>query len=302
MFSRPNLVRSGSMDSTGSASSSRRQFDMTSILPSYMDDAINECLGDEEDAVLFFALEWTDPSDDEVIDEVDDVDPTKIIEHRINEERFSAFENHSSWLDAMEKIKETNNVNNKKLIDRVTLQQCFDTFTKPERLDEHNMWYCSNCKDHVRAMKTMQLWKLPNILVVHLKRFEFKQHHGFRRDKLDTLVDFPLEGLDMNQHCSTTYSSSSSSSPDCFINDHIPAIYDCFAVTNHFGSMGFGHYTAFARKWNELNVNEISSSSLCTNWVLFDDASVRNIANDKAKDVVVSQAAYVLFYRRRIFN
>ena len=23
-------------------------------------------------------------------------------------------------------------------------------------------------------------------------------------------------------------------------------IYDCYAISNHFGNMGFGHYTAFA--------------------------------------------------------
>jgi len=24
-------------------------------------------------------------------------------------------------------------------------------------------------------------------------------------------------------------------------------LYDCFAVSNHFGSMGFGHYTAYVK-------------------------------------------------------
>ena len=26
-------------------------------------------------------------------------------------------------------------------------------------------------------------------------------------------------------------------------------LYDLFAVCNHFGRMGFGHYTAYARDW-----------------------------------------------------
>jgi len=41
-----------------------------------------------------------------------------------------------------------------------------------ETLDEANKRYCNRCKDHVMASKTLQVWSLPEILVVHLKRFE----------------------------------------------------------------------------------------------------------------------------------
>jgi hypothetical protein len=29
-------------------------------------------------------------------------------------------------------------------------------------------------------------------------------------------------------------------------------LYDLFAVCNHFGRMGFGHYTAYARDWMDM--------------------------------------------------
>ena len=132
-------------------------------------------------------------------------------------------------------------------------------------------------------MKTMELWRLPNVLIVHLKRFEFK--HALRRDKLDTLVDFPLDRLDMTKHCASHGSSS-------FVDDKVPAIYDCFAVVNHFGRMGFGHYTAYARSWDETCISD--------NWALFDDSSVREVGDGRG--TVVSPAAYVLLYRRRTFN
>ena len=48
-----------------------------------------------------------------------------------------------------------------------------------------------------------------------------------------------------------------------------------------------GHYTAFAREWNELG--EMGR------WSLFDDSTVSLVHGNN----VVSQAAYVLFYRRR---
>jgi len=166
----------------------------------------------------------------------------------------------------------------------VTLDQCFQTFTRPERLDENNMWYCNQCKKHVRALKTMELWRLPNVLVVHLKRFEFK--HALRRDKLDTFVDFPLDGLDMSQYCGKSMDNEKS-----FVQDDTCAMYDLFAVTNHFGRLGFGHYTAFARSWDESGMGR-------DGWALFDDSSVRR----EVETNIVTPAAYVLFYRRRAFN
>lgn len=212
---------------------------------------------------------------------------------RIEEQRFNAFSVHPSFPEGMRKERAMNAANG------VTLDQCFETFTKPERLDEHNMWYCSNCKEHVRALKTMELWRLPNILVVHLKRFEFR--NGFRRDKLTTLVDFPLNGLDMSQHCAKWRNEndySGSTLPEqLYVDDSVPAVYDLFGVVNHYGRMGFGHYTAFARKWDE--------ADLSNDWALFDDSSVRSVGDGRGAngvDGVVSPAAYVLFYRRRTFN
>jgi Ubiquitin carboxyl-terminal hydrolase len=31
-------------------------------------------------------------------------------------------------------------------------------------------------------------------------------------------------------------------------------LYDLFAVTNHYGRLGFGHYTSFARDWTEMYI------------------------------------------------
>ena len=47
----------------------------------------------------------------------------------------------------------------------------------------------------VQAHKKLDLWDLPEILVIHLKRFSYS--HRFR-DKIDALVEFPLEGLDLS--------------------------------------------------------------------------------------------------------
>jgi len=50
--------------------------------------------------------------------------------------------------------------------------------------------FCPRCRLHCRATKEMSLWRLPRILVVHLKRFSFANF--LLRDKIEDLVEFPL--------------------------------------------------------------------------------------------------------------
>lgn len=49
------------------------------------------------------------------------------------------------------------------------------TFLHPEQLDAEDSWYCGSCKQHVQADKKLDLWSLPDVLVVHLKRFSYSR-------------------------------------------------------------------------------------------------------------------------------
>jgi len=49
--------------------------------------------------------------------------------------------------------------------------------------------YCPVCKRHEQATKKFDIWQLPRVLVIHLKRFSYTRYW---RDKLDTSVDFPI--------------------------------------------------------------------------------------------------------------
>lgn len=49
--------------------------------------------------------------------------------------------------------------------------------------------YCPSCKQHQLATKKLDLWTLPETLIIHLKRFSYTK---FSREKLDTLVEFPI--------------------------------------------------------------------------------------------------------------
>jgi ubiquitin carboxyl-terminal hydrolase 4/11/15 len=124
----------------------------------------------------------------------------------------------------------------------IALDDCLDEFEKEEILSEQDTWYCPRCKEHRRASKKFDLWKTPDILVVHLKRFSSS---GWRRDKLDILVDFPVDGLDLTKRVVDKETGKQE-------------IYDLIAVDDHWGGLGGGHYTAFAKnfvdgEWYEYN-------------------------------------------------
>ena len=57
---------------------------------------------------------------------------------------------------------------------------------------------------------------------------------GVKRNKLNTLIDFPIKGLDMSCHILPRNSA-------CDVPDH--QIYDLYGVCNHYGNMLGGHYT-----------------------------------------------------------
>jgi hypothetical protein len=61
----------------------------------------------------------------------------------------------------------------------VTIQDCFSEFEKTEILDQDNMWYCKKCKEHKQAQKKFQLYRVPPVFVVSLKRFkQSKRSYG----------------------------------------------------------------------------------------------------------------------------
>lgn len=167
----------------------------------------------------------------------------------------------------------------------VTLDQCLEAFTTAEQLDAADSWYCSKCKDHVRANKKLDLWTLPEVLVVHLKRFSCSR---MWRDKLDCAVEFPLEGLDLSRYLLqqqvvvVTGAPEKKSTPSTQADAPAP-LYDLYAVSNHYGGLGGGHYTAYCRMPDN------------GKWYCFDDSHVSEIDADSVR----SPAAYVLFYRRR---
>ena len=114
----------------------------------------------------------------------------------------------------------------------------------------------------------MEVYRAPEVLIIHLKRFSHSRSMMGAR-KVSELVDFPINGLNM--------------APFLIDKKQKKVIYDLYAVSNHFGGMGGGHYTAYAKNF----VHE--------KWYNFDDSDVSKASSSDC----ISKAAYVLFYKLR---
>ncbi|KAJ8363475.1 hypothetical protein SKAU_G00123060 [Synaphobranchus kaupii] len=187
-----------------------------------------------------------------------------------------------------------------------TLDECFQLYTKEEsRLPDQSApgtmrrsvedlapddaWKCPHCKQLQQGMVKMSLWTLPDILILHLKRF---RQVGERRNKLSTLVRFPLAGLDMAPHVVKRSQSVRNLGPwsPSWKQPHPPDscpppdfLYDLYAVCNHHGGMHGGHYTAYCR------------NSVDGQWYGYDDSSVDLVPEEE----ISTRGAYILFYQRR---
>ena len=126
----------------------------------------------------------------------------------------------------------------------ITLEECLAESGKTETLSEQNTWYCPRCKEHRRADKKFELWKIPDILIMHLKRFSSNRNF---RDKLEVRVDYPVTDLDMTKYVQDSEGKT--------------MIYDLIAVDNHYGGLGGGHYTAYARHFGNGNWYEYNGES-----------------------------------------
>ena len=146
-----------------------------------------------------------------------------------------------------------------------TLDDCLDLYCREEMMTGDDQWYCPKCKAHVDATKKLDLWTLPPILIVHLKRFRYFE--GGHRSKIDRAVRYPLQSWDLG---------GSERARSGF-----PPVYDLYAVTHHEGSLAGGHYTAFG-------MNRFDDA-----WYEFNDSQCRRI-DDPSSELGQSPSAYCL--------
>ncbi|XP_018492840.2 putative ubiquitin carboxyl-terminal hydrolase 11 [Raphanus sativus] len=177
-----------------------------------------------------------------------------------DEKEHEKYDSSSYLNDLPEVYKATSSV-----MEEVNLFSCLEAYLAEEPLGPDDRWFCRACKEDKQANKKLNLWKLPEILVVHLKRFAYTR---LVKSKIDTFVDFPIRDLDLSKYVKNREGES--------------YLYELYAISNHYGGMGGGHYTAYAKLMDE------------NKWYEYDDSRVTAIDESEIK----TSAAYVLFYRR----
>ena len=249
-------------------------------------------------------LEWDMPAKSQVIN-----DDTDVIEE------------HSSVKEVERSPEEATSV---------TLQECFSLYTSAEKLGQGDAWLCPSCNRKQEVVKKMGLWSLPDVLVIHLKRF---RQSSSSTNKLTTMVEFPLEGFDMTPNVTkgpsssgaaaspgasavTTSSPESGSTTTSSTSSTLKMLNALSAWKPHKRfHMSTGHHQGHqGHGQSENNVYELYAvcnhhgsdlqgghyTAYCRNptdgqWYNFDDNHTKVIAEQD----VTTQDAYILFYQRQ---
>jgi ubiquitin carboxyl-terminal hydrolase 8 len=150
-----------------------------------------------------------------------------------------------------------------------SLDDCIELYLQEESLTGVDQYYCEKCKTHVDGTKKQDLWMLPPVLIVHLKRFKYNDY-GKVGSKNEAAIAYPIIGWDLKSHVKSSRG--------------VYPRYDLYGVINHMGGLGGGHYIAHA-------LNRFDDT-----WYEFNDSSYRSTSESVHKRL--SKSTYVLFYNR----
>ncbi|CAF1202270.1 unnamed protein product [Didymodactylos carnosus] len=145
-----------------------------------------------------------------------------------------------------------------------TISDCVEEFMKEDDLD--GQWHCSTCNGLHDARQKSDIYSLPEVLIIQLKRFN---HDPNRLDKIDINIDYPLYNLDLTKYVIEKQQQT--------------WMYNLVAVSVHRGQLSGGHYVTYAKNKDTQE------------WYEFNDEHVTRI-NDES--TVKTKDAYVLIYLR----
>ena len=147
----------------------------------------------------------------------------------------------------------------------ISLYDCFEYHLKYEELKDDNAWLNEKTNSKVNVKKRDVLWKLPDIFIIHLKRWNYKGQKNQSIIQFDLNCDFSK--YICNSNCNNNNNNNN---------------YELYSISNHHGNSMGGHYTAFVKNANN-------------KWYHFNDT---NVAEVNQQNLVTNQA-YCLFYRKQ---
>ncbi|XP_043462618.1 ubiquitin carboxyl-terminal hydrolase 8-like [Leptopilina heterotoma] len=152
---------------------------------------------------------------------------------------------------------------------KCTLDDCVKKYVSGQRVFG---WKCPHCKVEREATKKFDFIKLAPIVVIHLNRFG--ESDGWL-EKRNTQVDFPLTDFNLRPYVVNDTNTNINT-------NNLGYNYSLYAMSNHYGTMEGGHYTAYCK------------SAPQNKWYKYDDHTVAEVSSNQVKSQ--NSSAYLLFY------
>ncbi|CAD8065465.1 unnamed protein product [Paramecium primaurelia] len=185
------------------------------------------------------------------------------------------------------------------VVNKKNLGECLQTLVHGDLLEGENAYNCEQCNKKVNALKRMCIKKLPDHLVLVLKRFYF-DFDLMAKAKINDRIEFPFE-LDMmpysqqglRQQENRINNSNEQDNPQEYYQ------YRLTGVVIHMGQANSKHYYSIIQDKDDLN-----------KWYEFNDilvtsTNIKDLKNDAfggadkmLKNQDQSKNAYMLFYER----
>mmetsp|Transcript_112625 Transcript_112625/g.223959 ORF Transcript_112625/g.223959 Transcript_112625/m.223959 type:complete len:659 (-) Transcript_112625:211-2187(-) len=154
-----------------------------------------------------------------------------------------------------------------------SLTDALEAFASEEQLTGTDRWDCEMCGKKVDATKRMEIYKLPPVIILHLKRNSYNKEVGLT--KINARIELPERTVDepVNLEMYTVSRQKGE------------AMYDIIGIVNHHGeAANSGHYTAHCLHCVECK------------WYCFDDRTVTKLA---INEEWLPEQAYILFLMKR---
>lgn len=154
--------------------------------------------------------------------------------------------------------------------ENITLYDCLDAFTINETLSDR--YNCVKCNKSTICEKIFTFWNIPEILIIHLKRFKIENvkmnGEQIKLQKINNDVKYPIL-IDMSRYICK--------------HNRKQIQYELTAVVHHYGQCSGGHYVSFSKIDND-------------EWIQFNDGHVSKISDIEHQ--IITDASYILMYTK----
>ena len=194
------------------------------------------------------------------------------------------------------------------------ISNLYESLNKLVESEKIEQFKCDVCNKKVTISKRTSLAKLPNVLIIHLKRFYLNYELGIT-EKINSKFEFP-NTLNLKQFCTEEINKGiKNNSDEIYLKEDEYYEYELKGINVHMGNAQGGHYMSFIDIERDGQDNNIKSSTenniIKSKWLKFNDSIItefdtKNIPlesfggclnnnNSNEND----QSAYLLIYERK---